>query len=105
MAYAKQHFADGQTLTAAQLNHIEDGLAAIEEELLDICVGIDETFETPGDAVREQFRQALGYAQAAETEIANARWSADGTPHESLQERLNDLEMRIGGTIIPATIE
>lgn len=28
MSYTKQNFTDGQTLTAAQLNHIEDGIAA-----------------------------------------------------------------------------
>ena len=28
MSYVKQNFVDGQTLTAAQLNHMEDGIAA-----------------------------------------------------------------------------
>lgn len=28
MSYTKQNFTDGQTLTAAQLNHIEAGIAA-----------------------------------------------------------------------------
>lgn len=28
MAYTKQNFVDGQVLTAAQLNHMEDGIAA-----------------------------------------------------------------------------
>lgn len=31
MAYEKQNFKDGQVLTAAHLNHVEDGLAAVEE--------------------------------------------------------------------------
>ena len=31
MAYQKQYFTDGQVLTAAQLNHIEDGIAAATE--------------------------------------------------------------------------
>lgn len=30
MSYTKQNFVDGQTLTAAQLNHIEDGIVALE---------------------------------------------------------------------------
>lgn len=30
MSYQKQNFADGDVLTAAQLNHIEDGIAAVE---------------------------------------------------------------------------
>ena len=32
MSYVKQNFASGQTLTADQLNHIENGIAAIENE-------------------------------------------------------------------------
>ena len=32
MSYVKQNFASGQTLTADQLNHIEYGIAAIENE-------------------------------------------------------------------------
>ena len=28
MSYVKQNFVDGQTLTAAQLNHMEAGIAA-----------------------------------------------------------------------------
>lgn len=30
MSYTKQNFTDGQTLTAAQLNHIENGIAEVE---------------------------------------------------------------------------
>lgn len=30
VAYEKQNFEDGKVLTAAQLNHIEDGIAANE---------------------------------------------------------------------------
>ena len=30
MAYEKQNFTDGQILSAAQLNHIEDGIVALE---------------------------------------------------------------------------
>lgn len=33
MSYEKQNFVDGQILTAAQLNHIEDGIIQIESEL------------------------------------------------------------------------
>ena len=29
MSYEKQNFVDGQTLTAAQLNHMEAGIAAV----------------------------------------------------------------------------
>ena len=30
MSYQKQNFANGEVLTASQLNHIEDGIAEIE---------------------------------------------------------------------------
>lgn len=32
MAYKKQNFIDGQVLTASQLNHIEDGIAAVAKD-------------------------------------------------------------------------
>lgn len=32
MNYVKQNFTSGQTLTADQLNHIEDGIATLESE-------------------------------------------------------------------------
>lgn len=36
MSYVKQNFVDGNVLTAAELNHIEDGLAAIEKNKAEI---------------------------------------------------------------------
>ena len=43
MSYVKQYFADGQTLTAAQLNHMEDGIAAAAGDKGDAGEGISET--------------------------------------------------------------
>ena len=43
MSYEKQYFADGQTLTAAQLNHMEDGIAAAAGDKGNIGDGISET--------------------------------------------------------------
>ena len=34
MAYEKQNFVDGQILTAEHLNHIEDGISAMDEIVL-----------------------------------------------------------------------
>lgn len=34
MAYQKQNFTDGQVLTAEHLNHIEDGISAMDEVVL-----------------------------------------------------------------------
>ena len=33
MAYEKQEFSSGNILHASELNHIEDGIVALEEEL------------------------------------------------------------------------
>lgn len=34
MAYQKQNFTDGQVLTAEHLNHIEEGISAMDEVVL-----------------------------------------------------------------------
>lgn len=36
MAYEKQVFTNGDVLHASELNHIEDGIVALEEELNDV---------------------------------------------------------------------
>lgn len=33
MTYSKQHFENGEVLTAEQLNHIEDGIVMLESEI------------------------------------------------------------------------
>ena len=42
MAYEKQNFNDGDILAAAQLNHIEDGIAENAEAIGDIGTALDE---------------------------------------------------------------
>ena len=44
MAYIKQEFQDGQVLTAAQLNHMEEGIALIGtvDEALDQILVLQE---------------------------------------------------------------
>lgn len=41
MAYEKQTFTDGEVLTAAQLNHIEDGLEAFDSQMGDVDAALD----------------------------------------------------------------
>ena len=43
MSYEKQTFKDGQVLTAAHLNHIEDGIAAAESASGGAAAGLTET--------------------------------------------------------------
>lgn len=38
MAYTKQNFKDGEVLTAEQLNHIEDGVVALETKVSEVGV-------------------------------------------------------------------
>ena len=39
MAYEKQNFTDGKVLTAAQLNHMEDGIAdAVTKEQMEAAI-------------------------------------------------------------------
>lgn len=45
MAYEKQNFADGQWLTADQLNHIEDGVIAVEAAQQEIAGRVTELEE------------------------------------------------------------
>ena len=43
MSYVKQNFVDGQTLTAAHLNHMEAGIAAAAGAKGDPGEGVSET--------------------------------------------------------------
>lgn len=42
MAYKKQNFTDGQVLTAAHLNYIEDGLEELSGQNINLYIGADE---------------------------------------------------------------
>ena len=42
MAYQKQTFVDGQTLDAAHMNHIEDGLETLDTQMGDISAALNE---------------------------------------------------------------
>lgn len=42
MAYEKQTFEDGQRLDAAHLNHIEDGLEALDTSMGNVNTALDE---------------------------------------------------------------
>lgn len=57
MSYQKQNFANGEVLTASQLNHIEDGIAEIESTA--------STSLTAETTRAEQAEQALDARTAA----------------------------------------
>lgn len=45
MSYQKQNFANGEVLTAPQLNHIEDGIVDLESNSGDLFIKITEETE------------------------------------------------------------
>ena len=82
MSYEKQNFADGQTLTAAHLNHMEDGIAAAEsasggasaaltetEKALLLALFNDTTFKTDAGAAKLAELTALWGGSAAPQEV------------------------------------
>lgn len=50
MAYEKQNFTNGQTLTAEHLNHIEDGL----HELSNVQPDYDQNDSTAADYIKNR---------------------------------------------------
>ena len=77
MSYVKQNFVDGQTLTAAQLNHMEDGIAAA-------ATGVKGD---PGDGISETAKALLlGLFENAAYKTSDA------------QDTLNALRVEWGGS-------
>ena len=80
MSYQKQNFANGEVLTASQLNHIEDGIAQVESDASAIAAAavsaaIDPTLSISGKAadaakVGEAVNAEATRAKAAEEENA-----------------------------------
>lgn len=92
MSYTKQNFADGQTLTAAKLNHIENGIADVEsvakgtKDIVDKI--IDPTFSIEGKAADAA---AVGKQSNALTEIMNAETSRAEGAEQKLQQQVDTL--------------
>ena len=51
MGYKKQNFTDGQVLTAAQLNHIEDGILNTEESVVSLTERVSELDSKVNNAI------------------------------------------------------
>lgn len=49
MGYQKQNFADGQVLNSAHLNHIEDGLVAVNQRMANLTNAAVEFGEVTGN--------------------------------------------------------
>ena len=81
MSYEKQNFADGQTLTAAHLNHIEEGIAAAEGASGGAAAGLTETEKALLLALFNDttFKTDAGAAKLAEL---TALWGGSAAPQE-----------------------
>lgn len=67
MSYQKQNFANGEVLTAAQLNHIENGIAALESSTNTSFAGKADKSEVQANA--EKISAESARAKAAESAI------------------------------------
>ena len=81
MSYEKQNFTDGQTLTAAHLNHIEDGIAAAESASGGAAAGLTETEKALLLALFNDttFKTDAGAAKLAEL---TTLWGGSAAPQE-----------------------
>ena len=76
MAYDKQTFAPGQTLTAAQMNHIAAGISALD------------TGKLAASALPEAVEDALAQAKASgEFDGADGRTPVKGTDYYTEADR------------------
>lgn len=77
MSYQKQNFANGEVLTAPQLNHIEDGIVDLESNSGDLFIKITEETERAkaaeqanADGIAAEASRAEQAEQALDTRTA-----------------------------------
>lgn len=68
MSYQKQNFANGEVLSASQLNHIEDGIADLESESSTSLAGKADKSEV--QAIAKSVSGEITRAQAAESALS-----------------------------------
>ena len=68
MSYQKQNFANGEVLTAPQLNHIEDGIADLESNSSTALAGKADKSEV--QAIAKSVSDEITRAQAAESALS-----------------------------------
>lgn len=81
MSYQKQNFANGEVLTAPQLNHIEDGIVDLESNSGDLFIKITE--ETERAKAAEQANADGIAAEASRAEQAEQALDARTAALES----------------------
>jgi len=111
MSYQKQNFANGEVLTAPQLNHIEDGIVDLESDSSTALAGKADKTEVQAnaksisdEAIRAQAAEsALSTKITEETERAKAaeQANADGIAAEAT--RAKGEEQRLDAAITAET--
>ena len=98
MNYEKQYFADGQTLTAAQLNHMEDGIAA--------AAGVkgDKGDTGPAGAKGDKGDPGEGISDAAKALLLSLFENAAYKTSDA-QDTLNALRVEWGGSAQDVPVE
>lgn len=93
MAYDKQTWATGQVVTANKLNHIEDGIAAVEAEIPDVS-GLYTKPNTgiPSTDMASAVQASLAKADSALQEHQDISGKADSADfsHETWEFTLDD---------------
>jgi hypothetical protein len=71
MSYQKQNFANGEVLTAPQLNHIEDGIVDLESNSNTTLAGKADKSEVQANAksISDETTRAKGEEQRLDTAI------------------------------------
>jgi hypothetical protein len=86
MSYQKQNFANGEVLTAPQLNHIEDGISDLESNSSTALAGKADKSEIQAIAksVSDEITRAKGEEQRLDTAI-----TAETTRAEQAEQALD----------------
>ena len=91
MSYSKQTWANGDIITASKLNHMEDGIEAVETELTDDYARTDGAYESMTVGNAEQLIATVSVSDKVPYNFRTAGGSAD------IGDRLT--EKIVGGTI------
>ena len=81
MSYQKQNFANGEVLTASQLNHIEDGIVDLESSSNTSLAGKADKSEVQANAksISDESARAKAVESALSTKIAEETARAKAT--------------------------
>ena len=86
MSYQKQNFANGEVLSASQLNHIEDGIVDLESNSSTALAGKADKIEVQAIAksISDEITRAKGEEQRLDTAI-----TAETTRAEQAEQALD----------------